>query len=69
MHFNQLHAPCGSRIKQQRVCPVCNREVPNEELVKGMKSPRISMSGSARANWTNCKRPNLRPWTSSNSCP
>ena len=22
IHFNQLHAPCGSRIKQQRFCPV-----------------------------------------------
>jgi DNA end-binding protein Ku len=35
IHFNQLHAPCGSRIKQQRFCPVCKREVPYEELVKG----------------------------------
>jgi len=35
IHFNQLHAPCGSRIKQQRVCPVCKREVQYEELVKG----------------------------------
>jgi DNA end-binding protein Ku len=35
IHFNQLHAPCGSRIKQQRVCPVCQREVKYEELVKG----------------------------------
>lgn len=35
IHFNQLHAPCGSRIKQQRVCPVCNREINYDELVKG----------------------------------
>lgn len=35
IHFNQLHAPCGSRIKQQRFCPVCQREVKYEELVKG----------------------------------
>lgn len=35
IHFNQLHAPCGSRIKQQRICPVCKREVNYEELVKG----------------------------------
>lgn len=35
IHFNQLHAPCGSRIKQQRFCPVCKREVQYEELVKG----------------------------------
>src|SRR5215208_5737590 len=35
IHFNQLHAACGSRIKQQRFCPVCKREVPYDELVKG----------------------------------
>ncbi|HEX2055639.1 MAG TPA: Ku protein [Nitrospiraceae bacterium] len=35
IHFNQLHAPCGSRIKQQRFCPVCKREVNYDELVKG----------------------------------
>ncbi len=35
IHFNQLHSACGSRIKQQRFCPVCNREVKYEELIKG----------------------------------
>lgn len=35
IHFNQLHGPCGSRIKQQRFCPVCKREVPYDEIVKG----------------------------------
>ena len=35
IHFNQLHEPCGSRIKQQRFCPVCNRDVNYDELVKG----------------------------------
>ena len=35
IHFNQLHAACGSRIKQQRFCPVCQREVNYDELVKG----------------------------------
>ncbi len=33
--FNLLHAPCGSRIKQQTFCPVCNRVVERSELVKG----------------------------------
>ena len=33
--FNLLHAKCGSRIKQQRVCPVCNEVVEREGLVKG----------------------------------
>jgi DNA end-binding protein Ku len=33
--FNQLHAPCKSRINQQRWCPVCNRQVEYSELEKG----------------------------------
>src|ERR1700741_1548674 len=33
--FNLLHAKCGSRIKQQRFCPVCNEVVEREALVKG----------------------------------
>jgi DNA end-binding protein Ku len=35
LHFNQLHGACGSRIKQRRFCPVCNRDVEYDELVKG----------------------------------
>jgi DNA end-binding protein Ku len=33
--FNLLHAKCGSRIKQQTFCPVCNQVVERAELVKG----------------------------------
>lgn len=33
--FNLLHAKCGSRIKQQRFCPVCKTVVERDELVKG----------------------------------
>jgi len=33
--FNQIHGVCGSRIKQQTVCPVCDRVVERSELVKG----------------------------------
>jgi DNA end-binding protein Ku len=33
--FNQLHGPCGSRIKQQTYCPRCERVVERSELVKG----------------------------------
>jgi len=33
--FNQIHGECGSRIKQQLFCPVCNRVVERSELVKG----------------------------------
>lgn len=33
--FNQLHAECGNRIKQQLVCPVCDVVVERKDLVKG----------------------------------
>jgi DNA end-binding protein Ku len=33
--FNLLHAKCGSRIKQQTFCPVCNETVERSALVKG----------------------------------
>jgi DNA end-binding protein Ku len=33
--FNQLHATCHSRLKQVRWCPVCEREVAWDEIVRG----------------------------------
>jgi len=33
--FNMLHAKCGSRIKQQTFCPVCNEVIDRTQLVKG----------------------------------
>ena len=33
--FNLLHAKCGSRVKQQYVCPKDAEVVPREEMVKG----------------------------------
>jgi len=33
--FNLLHAACGSRIRQQRFCPVCDKVVEREELIRG----------------------------------
>lgn len=33
--FNLLHAKCGSRIKQQQVCPTCNEVVDRAGLVRG----------------------------------
>jgi DNA end-binding protein Ku len=40
--FNQIHEPCGSRIKQQTFCPVCERVVERNELVKGYQVDRDS---------------------------
>lgn len=33
--FHQIHAVCGTRIKQQLFCPHCERVVERSELVKG----------------------------------
>lgn len=33
--FNQLHEKCGSRIRQQLLCPTCNEVVERTSLVKG----------------------------------
>jgi len=33
--FNMLHQKCGSRIKQQRVCPHCEEEVKISDIIKG----------------------------------
>jgi DNA end-binding protein Ku len=33
--FHLLHAACGNRIRQQRFCPVCDKVVEREELIKG----------------------------------
>lgn len=33
--FNQLHEECQTRIQQKKWCPHCEREVTNDEVVKG----------------------------------
>ena len=33
--FNMLHEKCGSRIRQQLFCPVCNQVVERSELLRG----------------------------------
>jgi DNA end-binding protein Ku len=33
--FNQLHRECGSRLKQQLICPVHERVVGRDEIIKG----------------------------------
>lgn len=34
IHLNQIHAPCHSRIKYKKTCPI-HGEVPNDEIVSG----------------------------------
>ncbi|HEY4183928.1 MAG TPA: Ku protein [Polyangia bacterium] len=33
--FNLLHAKCGTRVKQQYICPLDNEIVPRDQMVKG----------------------------------
>lgn len=33
--FHLYHEACGSRIRQENVCPVCNRALDNDEMVRG----------------------------------
>ena len=35
LRFNQIHDKCGSRIKLQKFCPVCDRVVNAEEIQRG----------------------------------
>lgn len=35
IRFNSIHKECGSRIEMPKWCPVCNRKVDANELVKG----------------------------------
>jgi DNA end-binding protein Ku len=35
IQFNMLHKKCGSRLKQQYICPVDNEVVGREDMVKG----------------------------------
>lgn len=34
-HFRQLHKDCNSPIKYEKVCPICNRPVNDDEIVRG----------------------------------
>ncbi|MBL8611082.1 MAG: Ku protein [Myxococcales bacterium] len=40
--FNMLHAKCGSRMKQQYLCPVDNEIVDRKDMVKGFEHQRDS---------------------------
>jgi len=35
VHFHQVHAADGSRIKQKRICSKENKEVPYKQVAKG----------------------------------
>ena len=33
--FNELHSVCGARGRRKKWCPVCDREVPQDEIQRG----------------------------------
>ncbi len=35
LQFHLYHEKCGSRVRQENVCPVCNETLSNDEIVKG----------------------------------
>ena len=35
LSYNLIHEKCGSRIRQQQICPTCNVVVSRDELVRG----------------------------------
>lgn len=35
--FDLLHQECGTKIKQERICPHCDKVLSNDELVRGYK--------------------------------
>ncbi|MDI6604724.1 MAG: Ku protein [Thermoanaerobacteraceae bacterium] len=35
IHFRQLHRDCKSPIKYEKICPICNRSVSDDEIVRG----------------------------------
>jgi len=37
--FNQVHEPCRTRIRYQKVCPHCEKEVSPKEIIKGYQVP------------------------------
>jgi DNA end-binding protein Ku len=40
IHFHQLHRKCETRIQYKKWCPHCEREVTNDEIVKGYEFQR-----------------------------
>jgi DNA end-binding protein Ku len=40
IHFHQLHRKCETRIQYKKWCPHCQREVTNDEIVKGYEFER-----------------------------
>ena len=49
--FHQVHAECSSRIQMPRWCPVCDRKVESDELVKGFEYAKGQMVTLSEADF------------------
>lgn len=58
--FNELHAPCKSRLKRQRWCPVCAREVTGDEVVKGYEYTKGQYVQMSEEDFENIPIPSKR---------
>ena len=52
VHFHQVHAPDGARIRQKRICSKEGREVPYKQVAKATKCVAASTSCSTRRRST-----------------
>jgi DNA end-binding protein Ku len=43
IRFHILHAKCGSRVRNQTVCPACNTAIERSDLVAVINLKRASM--------------------------
>jgi Ku70/Ku80 beta-barrel domain len=48
--FHLLDNKCGSRVRNQHYCPVCNVVVERAELVRGFQHAKTSMCQSLKRN-------------------
>ena len=54
--FHQIHAVCGTQVKQQLYCPHCERVIERSELAKG-----YPVEGGGKGAITSEELPALKP--------
>ena len=61
--FNQLHAGCGARVKHKKYCPVHDREISGDEIVKWtiVKKVDRGMRKISKAQPRHARRTKVQP--------
>ena len=62
IRFHLLHKKCGSRVRNQWFCPVCNEVVERENLVRGFEVSKGEYVQITEAE-SGLLREQLFPWT------